>query len=349
MNWNDFNNNSFDITTGKATYGFNRIDRNDISLNYFIYSNPTTTSAYWGAVLAHNGLIYYIPYSETTIEEIDPYVANGIFFGSAGASTTKWLGGFLGVDGKIYCIPSTSSVIGIIDPVAKTIDTTSFTAPADSVGQGCYGPNGLYYTSPNQSTTAPIYSIDVLNKRTVLEYTISGSKVQSGAILNPNDGLIYYIPRDDDDMLIYDVYKRSLITITMPSNGFASFGYNGGVLAPNNCIYMAPSSADYIMEFNCYTRKARTIGTTVNGGTLAFSQAIYAPDDYIYFIPYSYVNMWRLDYHTGETIEIPILAGSQKWGPGCFDLNGKFWTSTYGNDSILVLDFQQKMKNKIIC
>jgi len=313
----------------------------------YVYGNTTpVSSAYWGSVYHPNGKIYMIPYSATEVCEVDPNVGDAIFFGAAGSGSTKWRGGFLGKDGLIYCIPSITTPIGIINPYTKTIDTSSFTNVLEgNYNGGCYGPDGLFYLTPGTSSTTSVQWIDTANRTTGTSLILSGSGYYGGAIMAPN-GRIWFIPRDDDNCVVYDVWKKSYELVAMPTNGFASFGYKGGVLAPNGCIYCAPGSADRVLEINTHTKKGRLIGSYVNGGTLAYTQAIYAPDGFIYMIPDSAANILKVDWIRGTTEEIPAMSGSSKWGPGCIDKNGKFWSSTYSGDSILCMDFQQLLDQR---
>ena len=70
-----------------------------------------------GAVLAHNGKIYFIPARHGYILEFDPTTETCQTWGDDLGSTSnnKWRGGILAPNGKIYCIPSYSSSVLAID------------------------------------------------------------------------------------------------------------------------------------------------------------------------------------------------------------------------------------------
>ena len=93
------------------------------SLNY-TQTNTTTTfdslsgpSKWYGGVLAPNGKIYGIPFTSTTVLEIDPATNTTTTFGSL-SGATKWSGGVLAPNGKIYGIPRNStSVLEILTEI----------------------------------------------------------------------------------------------------------------------------------------------------------------------------------------------------------------------------------------
>ena len=78
------------------------------------FGSLTGTLKWRGGVLAPNGKIYGIPYSATTILEIDPVTKTTSEFGSL-TGANKWQGGVLAPNGKIYGISYDSTTVLEID------------------------------------------------------------------------------------------------------------------------------------------------------------------------------------------------------------------------------------------
>ena len=87
------------------------------------FGNLSGSFKWNSGVLAPNGKIYGIPYSNTTVLEIDPTTNTSFTFGSLSGSSDKWNGGVLAPNGKIYAIPRESETVLEINPVTRIVKT----------------------------------------------------------------------------------------------------------------------------------------------------------------------------------------------------------------------------------
>jgi hypothetical protein len=208
--------------------------------------------AYAGSVLATNGLIYGIPYSDSRVMIINPINNDISSFDTLQNSTFKWGGGVLAPNGKIYCIPANFSRVGIIDTANNTIDITSINlGSAGNYFGGVLAPNGRIYCIPRSATNVGIIdpSNNTIDRTTISSATypfLSTSDKYMGGVLGM-DGKIYCIPwgNSTTNVGIIDPLTNTFNSISISAPAGAN-KYTGGVLAPNGKIYCPPHTASNI-------------------------------------------------------------------------------------------------------
>ena len=187
---------------------------------------------WWGGVLAPNGKIYGVPYSSTTVLEIDPLNQTTTTFGSL-SGDYKWSGGVLAPNGKIYGIPFSSTTILEIDPVNQTTTTFGSLSGSGKWTGGVLAPNGKIYGIPRDSTT--ILEIDPVNRTTTTFGSLSAGSKWTGGVLAPN-GKIYGIPYTYTTVLEIDLGLPEA-TGAPGSENWALSGLPGDILDPRSAYF----------------------------------------------------------------------------------------------------------------
>jgi hypothetical protein len=214
-------------------------------------TNSATDAFFGGAILAPNGMIYFIPRGSAYIGRID---GNGTFTSNSVSGTVptgnKYGGAALGPNGLIYCIPSgIGSNVGVIDPVANTYSSNYVTMVNTVVNNaflgGVLAPNGKIYCVPWYQTTVGI--IDpvantftngpALSSATNAAGPGYGNQAYYGGCLGP-DGNIYCTPLLANNILIINPTTN---TVSYLSTGLTSPQYRGMLMATNGTLYMKSS------------------------------------------------------------------------------------------------------------
>jgi len=201
-----------------------------------------------GAVLAPNGMIYFIPRGSAYIGRID---TTGTFSSNAVSGTVptgeKYQGGVLGPNGLIYCIPcGVVPNVGVIDPAANTYSSNYVTMVNTVVNYaflgGVLAPNGKIYCIPHNQTTVGI--IDTVANTFTNGAALSsatnaagpgyGNGAYYGGCLGP-DGSIYCAPLVANNVLVINPTTN---TVSYISTGFTTPLYHGILMAPNGKLYM---------------------------------------------------------------------------------------------------------------
>lgn len=137
-----------------------------------------STAQYYGANIASNGKLYFIPRSAGTILVID--IASGTAIKtSMGLSLIEswaYVGGVLGSDGKIYCIPYGSTDILIIDPATQTATRSNMGVNLSGTNKwigGVLGSDGKIYAAPYSSSSVLIIKMNDLVSTPPIKYCLS--------------------------------------------------------------------------------------------------------------------------------------------------------------------------------
>jgi len=214
-------------------------------------TNSATDAFFGGAILAPNGMIYFIPRGSAYIGRID---GNGTFTSNSVSGTVptgnKYGGAALGPNGLIYCIPfGIGSNVGVIDPVANTYSSNYVTMVNTVVNNaflgGVLAPNGKIYCVPwNQTTVGIIDPVantftngPALSSATNAAGTGYGNQAYYGGCLGP-DGKIYCAAMNANTILVIDPTTN---TVSYLSTGLTSPQYRGMLMATNGTLYMKSS------------------------------------------------------------------------------------------------------------
>lgn len=187
-------------------------------ISYFGNVGSTT---FWGGVLAPNGLIYTIPFSNHIYGIIDANNRTIITKTTPDTGTTNSIckGGVLAPNGKIYCVPNNADAVIVIN----TLDHTSYLIGNNIVGQLPYG----------------------------------GSGKCSGGFLGP-DGFIYMMGEAYNSNGLSFIFRinwlyDSVEAIELPTTitpGTTANAYAGALLSPIGKGIGIPNSVDRVLYFN---------------------------------------------------------------------------------------------------
>ena len=316
-------------------------------IDYSPTSNGATTFAttpltgsykWWGGVLAHNGKIYGIPQTSTSVLEIDPVTKTTSVFGNLTGSSI-YSGGVLAPNGKIYCVPYDTSNILEIDPISKSISSFTYNTYVQYgwVG-GVLGLDGKIYCIPFNSTQVLV--IDPVTKTTSVFGNLAGNEKWAGGVLAQN-GKIYGI-----------AYKSSSVLeiTTGPTPSVTTFStsiwgtYFGGVLAQNGKIYGIPYTRNpnpilgcAMLEIDPIARGVRTFNPSIQAD-YQYVGGVLSPNGKIYCIPSNATGVLVIDptLSTVTTLTIPSSSVSiSKWAGGVLAENGKIYGIPDNAESVL--------------
>ena len=300
------------------------------------FGNLSGSFKWNSGVLAPNGKIYGIPYSSTTVLEIDPTTNTSFTFGSLSGSSDKWNGGVLGPNGKIYAIPRESETVLEINPVTRIVKTFGHVEkPSSGIAYigGVLAPNGKIYAIPYNAGT--ILKIDPASQSVSTFGTLSGLEKWSGGVLAPN-GKIYGIPYGSSSVLEIDPETDSISTFGSLSG---SSKWDGGVLAPNGKIYGIPRTSSSVLEIDPLTGTVSTFGNISLSGA-KWSGGVLAPNGKIYGIPRDSRMILEIDPETRTVSTFQTLSSSgNKWRGGTLAPNGKIYAIPFNASKILEISF----------
>ena len=317
----------------------------------YVITNTTVSNAFSGGILHPNGKIYFIPASETFVQEFNPLTNEIINFGSLGATTNKWFSATIAPNGLIYCLPYTSINMLVINPYNRTtslLGTSAGGTFANFYRGAVLGRNNKIYAIPSNNTASDSFEFNPYTNETIFFGNV-GSIQYYGGVLAPN-GKIYCIPYSTNNCGIIDTDNKTINTFTTIATGAASSNYMGGVLAPNGKIYCIPSSATRVMEIDPLTNTTKLIGSNLGTGTSKWAGGYLGPDNFIYCMPFSETSILRIDWLNGITDNIYTITGTQKFHGGLLHSNGSGYGITHSSDTILKLDFKVSIKSEpLLC
>ena len=300
-------------------------------------SSPIAGIFNWaGTVLAPNGFIYAIPFTQTAVMKIDPATDSFSTF-ATGLPMQSWAGGVLGLNGKIYGIPNAATTVLEIDPETDTVSSfgTLSATPAKWRG-GVVAPNGKIFAAP--VAAGSVLEIDPV-ARTVTTFGSLPTVDQYGGCALGADGRIYCLPRENTQIMIIDPETRAISFTGVFSAGSK---WTGAVIAPSGKIYGLPYSANAALEFDTITSSSREIGG-LSAGTNRYGGAVYSADGRIHGIARDRDESLLLDPVNGTlsvTGSTP-QSGTIKWFGGTLAPNGKIYAAPFGfsgNAGLLIID-----------
>jgi len=287
--WNQSQNPYFawhylDLTSGKLKL-----------YSIWTVNNPVAL-AYQGAVVDQNELVWFMP--------------------SEQGNQTKWH----------YVDPKKNwngpdSIITVVNGPTKT----------NPYRGGVFVPslNRIYLIPFNQSNEPTWHYIDTVTKTVVGYSQNSGvtpvANAYFGGVLAPN-GRIYLIPYNQASASHWHYIDTNTgNVVAYPQNSgvtpVAASAYQGGALTSNGKIYLAPSQqADEANWHYIDINTGSVVAYPNNSGvtpvsSVAYSGAIFAPDGYVYLIPYSQTtatNWHRINPvdNSVSAYAVPALIGS---------------------------------------
>ena len=260
----------------------------DSGLEYEMLSLSAVSPQYWrgvGVIPASNGKLYCIPHYDTRVITIDEKT-HAIATAITGIVSGAYRGATLHPNGKIYCVPWGASHVAIIDPSNDTIDTTTISAPSDTLKfySGVLAPNGKIYFTPSYRTYVGILDVvaETLDTSTI---TVSAGDNKWCAGTLAHNGKIYCPPVDATTVLIIDpsddtAEETSITGITGTTK------YGDSTLAPDGKIYCCPRNSTKVLIIDPATDTAEeTTLTGLSSDTEKHHCMVLAPDGKIYCPP----------------------------------------------------------------
>lgn len=152
------NGKLYTIPSGISTDKVLEFDPQNNSYKFFADS---VKGSWYDGVLAPNGKIYGIPFSESSILEINP-VAGTATTSTISNTKSGYVGGVLGPNGKIYCIPFSATTVLEIDPNVGIASTFGSLPTGTKWAGGVLANNGKIYGAPYGTTS--ILEIDPISR-----------------------------------------------------------------------------------------------------------------------------------------------------------------------------------------
>ncbi len=305
---------------------------------------PTTGtgSPKWGAAtLANNGKLYSMPYSMTTILQIDPTTDSVREISVPGTITGSHVSGVLALNGKIYSIPYGSDSIIIFDPVTESI--SSIASPIIGFDKKYFGgvlaPNGKIYAPPAAENAGHTSAILVIDPSKDTAYTLpspaTGSFKWISGVLAPN-GKIYGSPGSQDSILVIDPTNDSVSILPISKTGAIKYG--GFTLGIDGKLYGTPLiSNSEILEFDPFTNAINFLPANNSSSSGAWIGGALAPNGNIFHTPYSLNNILQTNTSTKVSGEITqSITGNEKWSKFRLARNGKLYSAPGSITDVLV-------------
>ena len=306
--------------TNSSLFPVNYYNTTSITLT----TGSTFSSDYIG-VLAPSGKIYGISSATQNVGILDPVqktfdtTSVSIVSGSTFNVFNGVFGGVLAPNGKMYCIPSNMRAVCVIDPDTNTYDTTlvslttgsTFSQPVRNWFGNVLAPNGKIYGIPWRGSSVAVLDPATNTMDTTSITLTTGSTFAPGVekwgngVLGMN-GKIYCVPRNATYIGVIDPEAQTIdttsISLTSGSTFFAGGSqWQGGALAPNGKIYLAPRDAGAVGVIDPVANTFdTTLVTTASGSTM--------------------------------------YAGGGKWAGATLGMDGKIYGMPRADGSVLVID-----------
>lgn len=168
---------------------------------------------------------------------------------------------------------------------------------------------------------------------------LPGNNDWFGSVLADN-GKIYCIPWDADNVLIIDPATDTVDTTSITGLGIGGEKWIGGVLAPNGKIYGIPAYSSSVLIIDPMTDTTVTFGSLAGAGD-KWMGGVLAPNGLIYGIPGDATSVLVIDPVADSTFTFGSLSGDgDKWYGGVLAPNGKIYCMPREADDVLVIDPQ---------
>lgn len=245
----------------------------------------------WAGTVAgpDNRYLYGIPYDGTTVLKIDTLNDTSTTLGSLTSGGNKWIGGVLADNGCIYGIPFTGTTFLKIDTATDTVTTFGTISGNGKYRGGILGNDGFIYGVPSDATN--ILKLNPSNDTfTTFGTGIPGGGAKwSGGYLDLNNNLV--APNISS---IATVLEVNLITQAVSQFGSYPVGLKnlGACLAPSGKGYAAPLTITGVSEIDSNLNTLTFLSSF--SGTAKWASGCLAPNDAIYFFPYSGTSVLKI-------------------------------------------------------
>ena len=274
--------------------------------------------AYYGAVLAPNGDIHFVPRNATVGQKLKPDGTSSTY-SLIYTTTAAYQGGVLAPNGDIHFIPFFASVGQKVSP-SGVVSTYSLVFTSISAYRGgVLAPNGDIHFVP--TNYAPVGQKVNTISSVVSTYSLVLTGVgYMGGVLAPN-GDIHFIPFNapvGQKVSVSGVVSTYSLICTA-SNG----AYACGCLAPNGDIHMARYQASVGQKIDTTTGIVSTYSLVHSTPGECYYGAVLAPNGDIYFVPYTSPVGQKINTVTGivSTYAMAYTFGSGHVG-GVLDSKG---------------------------
>jgi streptogramin lyase len=261
----------------------------------------------------------------------------------------------LGVDGNIYGSVGADGRLPVVNPVTKQIEIIQ-TSAISEVDMSWYGgvlaeDGNIYYPPFNHNRMLRFRPNDKIAELVGDTVPIAlNLTVFAGAVLG-TDGNIYCISHHSSVGHIH-VFNPNTLTWTHISAPSSVAGkWNGGCLAPNGNIYLAPNGETQALMIDIALQTATRIGTNLGTGQAKWCDPCLAPNGMLYCAPLWDTHVLKIDPNTNTTQRVGGSLGTvgvAKWVSFTLANNGKLYALPVGlNVGILEFDPVSETSNII--
>ena len=224
----------------------------------------------------------------------------------------KYAGGVLGPDGIVYFVPYDADKIGVLNPAKRTLTTIDIAATISGLKKyagGVLGPNGIVYFVPYDADR-----IGVLNL------------------------MLHWMKKEDEYNYLENITTFTTIDISATISGTGK--YLGGVLGPDEIVYMVPHNADKIGVLNPATQTFTTIDIAATvSGLNKYAGGVLGLDGIIYMVPFIADKIGVLNPATQTfTIMDATISGTEKYYGGVLGPDGIIYMVPFRANNIGVLN-----------
>jgi hypothetical protein len=169
---------------------------------------------------------------------------------------------------------------------------------------------------------------------------LSGTVKYIGQCLTPN-GLIFFAPFDDNDVLVYDTRNERAFKLGLNLSGSSRYG--AAIYSPvTQKVYLIPYTAQNVAIIDPWTLAVSftTFGLTLTD-TIKWDGAVQGLDGKIYGVPRNATNILIIDPATGTATRSNMgatLTGTGKFNGGCLLPDGKILCPPRDATDFLLID-----------
>jgi len=278
------------------------------------FGNFTGKWLWHGAVYSpYDQAIYAIPCNASRVLRIDPLTKTTRMIGPELPGTLKWYGGLMASDGCIYGMPNCADQVLRIDPKTQTVSLFGDYPHGDYQWHGgVVGQDQCLYAVPSHA--CHVLKIDPQLQTTELigDPIKPGlhrpkGKYKFGGAVTAQNGAIYCLPSDADQVLKIDIYQHSVQYI---GPTFALHNkWQNGYLASNQCIYGIPCNMDGVLQINTLTDDVSVLplGDEVQQGFEKWEGGAVDDSGILWCVPQNSKQVLRLEPQVSDFKNMEVL------------------------------------------